>query len=84
MWSGISVFDINDPYFFKDEIGSAVTVTSDWYVHMVNEFLYPELRCRNIDLATIRQQPAGPTTHTARESTKTLRAPYTLKLKCAV
>ena len=60
MWSGISVFGINDPYFFKDEIGSAVTVTSDWYVRMVNEFLFPELCCRNIDLATIRQQPAGP------------------------
>jgi hypothetical protein len=59
-WSGISVFGTTDPYFFKDEIGSAVTVTSDRYVHMVNEFLFPELRCRDTDLATIRQQPAGP------------------------
>ena len=72
------MFGITELYFFKDEIGSAVTVTSDRYVHMVNEFLFPELSCRDTDLATIRQEPVGPTAHTARQSTNTLRAPYTL------
>ena len=72
------MFGITDPYFFKDEIGSAVAVTSDRYVHIVNELLFPELRGRDIDLATIRQQPAGPTSHTARQSTNTLRAPHIL------
>ena len=72
------MFGIIDPYFFKDKIGSAVTVTSDRYVDMVNEFLFPELRCRDADLATIRQQPAERTAHNVRQSTNTLRAPYTL------
>jgi hypothetical protein len=44
------VFGITDPYFFKDEIGNAITVTSDRYVHMVNEFLFTDLRCRGITL----------------------------------
>jgi hypothetical protein len=42
VWSGISAFGIISPYFFEDETGSAVTVTSDRYMHMVNEFLFPE------------------------------------------
>ena len=46
----ISVRDIG-PYFFDDETGSAVTVTSERYVLMVNEFFFQELRCRDIDLA---------------------------------
>jgi hypothetical protein len=59
--------------FFEDNTGSAVTVTSDRYVHMVNEFLYPELRCRDSDLATIWLQSVGPTAHTTRQSTNTLK-----------
>jgi hypothetical protein len=42
VWSGISAFGIIGPYFFEDETGSAVPVTSDRYLHMVNEFLFPE------------------------------------------
>jgi hypothetical protein len=74
----VTVFGIIGSYFFKDETGSAVTVTSDQYVHMLNEFLFPALRCRDTDLATIRQQLAGPTAHTTRQSTNTLRVSYTL------
>jgi hypothetical protein len=72
VWSETSAFGITDPYFFKDETGSAGTLTSDRYVLMVNEFLFQESRCRYIDLATIRQQTAGPTAQTARQSTNTL------------
>jgi hypothetical protein len=42
VWSAISAFGINDPYFFENETGSAVTVTCDRYMHMVNEFLFRE------------------------------------------
>jgi len=72
------VFGITDLYVFKDENGRAVAVTSDRYVYMVNEFLFPDLSCRDIDLNTIGQEPVGPTAHTARQSTNALRASYTL------
>jgi hypothetical protein len=50
--SGILAFGIIGPYVFEDEPDNAVTVTSDRYVHMVNEFLLPELRRRDMDIAT--------------------------------
>jgi hypothetical protein len=52
VWFGISTFCIAGLYFSEDETGSVSTVTSDRYVDMMNEFLFPELRCRYIDLAT--------------------------------
>ena len=48
----ISTFSVAGLYFFEDETGSVVTVTSDRYVEMVNEILFPELCCRYIDLAS--------------------------------
>jgi hypothetical protein len=41
-WSGLSAFGVIGPYFFEGETSSAVTVTSDRYMHVVNEFLFPE------------------------------------------
>ena len=62
VWSGILAFGVNGPYFFEDETGNAVTVTSDRYVYMVNEFLLPELRRRDFDLANFWFQKDGATT----------------------
>ncbi|GFG29190.1 hypothetical protein Cfor_05008 [Coptotermes formosanus] len=70
--SGILALGIIGPYFFEDETGNAVTVTSDRYVHMVNEFLLPELRRRDVDLATFSFQQDEATAHTARQSMNTL------------
>jgi hypothetical protein len=50
-WSRISASGITGPYFCEDETGSAVVVTSDRYAHSANE-LFPELRRRDIELAT--------------------------------
>jgi len=50
-WSGISASGINGPYFCEDETGIAVTGTSGRYAHSANE-LFPELRHRDIELAT--------------------------------
>jgi hypothetical protein len=52
LWFGISTFCIAGLYFFEDKNGSVITVTSDRYVDMMNEFLFSELRCCYIDLAT--------------------------------
>jgi hypothetical protein len=63
IWSGISAFGVIGPYFFEDESGNAVTLTSDRHVRMVNEFLFPELHSHDIDIATIWCQQDG---YTAR------------------
>jgi hypothetical protein len=64
--SGILAFGIIGPHFFEDETGNTFTVTSDRYVQMVNEFLLPELRRRDMDLATFWFQQDGATEHNAR------------------
>jgi hypothetical protein len=53
---GVSAFSVISPCFFEDETGSVVPVTSDWHVHMVNEFLFTELHCHDTDLATVFYQ----------------------------
>lgn len=64
VWSGKSKFGITDPKFVEDETGNPVTVTSDRYVYMADEFLFPEFRLRDIDLATIWFQQDEATAHT--------------------
>jgi len=51
-----------------------VTVTADRYVHVVNEFLFPELRYHDFDYAAIWFQQDGTTAHTVRQSINKLRA----------
>jgi hypothetical protein len=76
VWSGILAFGIIVPYFIKDETGNAFTVTSDRYVHMVNEFLPLELRRRDVDIATFWFQQDGATALTARQSKNSLRTVF--------
>ena len=71
--SSILAFGIIGPYFFQDDTGNAVTVTSDRYVHMVNELLLPKLRRRDMDIATFCFQQDGATALVARQSKNTLR-----------
>jgi hypothetical protein len=74
IWSGISAFGIIGPYLVEDENGTAITVTSDRHVRMVNpEFLFPELRRCNIALTIILFQQGG---HTARQSMAALRTMF--------
>jgi hypothetical protein len=61
---------------FEDESDIADTVTSDRYVTMVNEFLFPDLRHRDIQLDTVRFQQDGVTAHTAQQSMNVLGAVF--------
>jgi hypothetical protein len=70
--SGILAFGVIGPYCYGDVTNNVVTVTSDRHVHMVYEFLLPELRRRDTDLATFWFQQDVPTTLTARQSMNTL------------
>lgn len=73
VWSGISAFIVIVPYFFEDETGNTVTLTSDRHVRMVNEVLFPELHRCDIDLATIWCQQDG---YTARPSMDAFRTMF--------
>jgi hypothetical protein len=49
----MKAFCVSGPCVYEDEPGSAVTVTFDRYVRMVNEFLFLEERRHDIDFATV-------------------------------
>jgi hypothetical protein len=42
-WCGVTNFVVTGPYFFEDENGHVVTVTSVCYVEMLWNFLTPEV-----------------------------------------
>jgi len=44
VWAAMSSRGIIGPYFFEDERGRALTVNSERYVRMLDEFLLPELQ----------------------------------------
>jgi hypothetical protein len=69
----VACFGLISPYFFEDNAGAAVTVTSNHYVEMLCNFLEPELRHRRIDLCTIWLQQDGATAHTVRALMNVLR-----------
>lgn len=64
IWCRILVVSITSPYFFKDETGGAITMTSNWYAHMANDFLFPQLCHHDIDFTTIWSQQDRATEHT--------------------
>jgi hypothetical protein len=72
VWCGVSTFGIVGPYFFEDENGLAVAVTSQRYVQMLNEYVFPKIRDMGIDFIMVYFQQDGATVHTAQLSTGTL------------
>jgi hypothetical protein len=82
VWSGILAFGVIGPYFFEDETGSAVAVTSERCIQVVNEVLFPELRCRDIDPAIFWFQQDGKTSHSVRRSMNTLRNVFERGMIC--
>jgi hypothetical protein len=72
-WCGVANFGVTDPYFFEDEGGSAVTVTSARYVEILRNFFTPELSRHGIELLTIWFQQDDATALTERASMKVVR-----------
>jgi len=66
VWWAISSFGIISPYFFEDEREKAVTVTGPCYVHMLENFLGPELACHRVTKEMFFQQDWA-TRHTAQD-----------------
>jgi hypothetical protein len=58
VWCAISSFGILGPYFFEDGDGRKVTVNSQRYVIMFDNFLGPELVCRPVNYGSVGQSGA--------------------------
>jgi hypothetical protein len=69
----VANFRVIGPYFFEDEDGRAVTVTSASYVKMPWNFLTPEMSCGGIELSAIWFQQDGTTGHIGKASMKVVR-----------
>lgn len=73
VWCGVSKVGIIGPYFFENEREQAVTVNSQRYVNMIEEFLVPQLEENNYDMNNMWFQQDGATAHTARISMQAVR-----------
>lgn len=73
VWCAVSTERIFGPYFFEDNGGNTVTVTSDRYVDMLNNFFIPLLEELEIDTEQLYFQQDGATAHTADQSMTALR-----------
>jgi hypothetical protein len=62
--------ELSGPYCFEDANGQPVTVTSDRYLVMLQEFLHEERRQWRVDTRLVWFQQDGATTHTARTGCK--------------
>jgi hypothetical protein len=73
VWCEAENLGVIGPYFFEDEDGRAVTVTSARYVEMLQNFLMSELSRPGNELSTIWFQQDGATAHTATASMEVVR-----------
>ena len=77
VWCAISSAGIIGPWFFEEN-EVAVTVNSDRYLNMLQEFFFPRLD--ELDLGDIWFQQDGATAHTSRASMAVLRVHFPERL----
>jgi len=80
VWCAVSKFGIIGPYFFEDERGQTVTVTSERYVSMLQNFFIPYLEENEWDIPNVWFQQDGATAHTARISMNVIRETFAGRL----
>lgn len=73
VWCAVTGTDVIGPYFFQDDNGNTVTVTSERYRQMITEFFLPEVRRKRIPIRRVWFQQDGATAHTARISMEAIR-----------
>lgn len=73
VWCAVSRLGVIGPYFFEDAQGAIVTVNSERYIAMLENFFIPEFRRRGIDTRNVWFQQDGATAHTARASMEVVR-----------
>lgn len=77
VWCAVASVGIIGPYFFEEN-GRTVSVTSDRYVTMIQQFFLPALQ--EMDLDNVWFQQDGATAHTSRISMGVLRAAFPERL----
>lgn len=80
VWCAISGKGIIGPYFFENNRGQTITVTSERYCEMINSFLRNELRNSSIANRNSWFQQDGATAHTAHVSMNVLRELFPRKI----
>ena len=71
VWCAMDKTGVIDPYFFEDD--NAVTVNSECYTEMINNFFLSELRRKRISIRRGWFQQNGATAHSARASKDVIR-----------
>ena len=79
VWCAMSRVGIIGPYFFQEN-NHAVTVTSDRYLTMIQEFFMPALEDMDLDNDNVWFQQDGATAHTTRISMGFLREAFPERL----
>ncbi|CAK1586379.1 unnamed protein product [Parnassius mnemosyne] len=80
VWCAISAKKIIGPFFFENDRGATVTVTSERYIDMINNFFVPQLQEEDVDQSGVWFQQDGATAHTARVTMDTLKALFPGKI----
>jgi len=73
VWCAMSASGIIGPYFFENEAGNAVTVNTDRYAEMLQNFFTPQLARFPVNENTLFQQDKA-TRHSARMSMNAVNA----------
>ena len=73
VWYALGEFCALGSYFFEDEDGSLVTITSSRYAEMLEYFLQPQLNELAADVGDTWFQQYGATPHTAQRTMRYMR-----------
>lgn len=73
LWCTIEKAGVICPYLFEYHNGNAVTVSSELYTEMINNFIVPELRWKHIPVRCIWFQQYGAMPHAAIPSIDVVR-----------
>lgn len=79
VWCAVGEKTVIGPYFFEEN-GVTVTVNSERYLAMLNDFFLPQLRRKRIPLRHVWFQQDGATCHTANASMTFLRQKFNGRL----
>ena len=79
VWCAIGENTVIGPYFFEEN-GVTVTVNSERYLAMLNNFFLPQLRRKRIPLRHVWFQQDGATCHTANATMAFLRQKFNGRL----
>ena len=76
VWVAMSSRHIIGPFFFEDEEGKSLTINSDRYIGMLEQFFLPELRRRRVRSNSVWFQHDLATPHTSAKTVAAVEAMF--------